>query len=136
MGLFDTVVGAVSGQLQQQGGLTSVITGLLDNNSELGGIQGLMAKFDQAGLGELIQSWIGNGENLPISGEQMSRVLGSDVVKNIASQLGMDPEQASGQLAQLLPGLINQFTPQGNVPAEGLGNAGDLMGMLGGFLGR
>lgn len=136
MGLFDTVLGAVSGQVQEQGGLTSVITGLLDNNSELGGIQGLMAKFDQAGLGELIQSWIGNGENLPISGEQMSRVLGSDVVKNIASQLGMDPEQASGQLAQLLPGLINQFTPQGNVPAEGLGNAGDLMGMLGGFLGR
>lgn len=136
MGLFDTVLGAVSGHVQQQGGLTQVITGLLDNNSELGGIQGLMAKFDQAGLGELIQSWIGNGENLPISGEQMSRVLGSDVVKNIASQLGMDPEQASGQLAQLLPGLINQFTPQGNVPAEGLGNAGDLMGMLGGFLGR
>lgn len=136
MGLFDTVLGAVSGHVQQQGGLTSVITGLLDNNSELGGIQGLIGKFDQAGLGDLIQSWIGNGENLPVSGDQISRVLGSDLVKNIASQLGMDPEQASGQLAQLLPGLINQFTPQGNVPAEGLGNAGDLMGMLGGFLGR
>lgn len=136
MGLFDTVLGAVSGHVQQQGGLTSVITGLLDNNSELGGIQGLIGKFDQAGLGELVQSWIGNGENLPVSAEQISRVLGSDLVKNIASQLGMDPEQASGQLAQLLPGLINQFTPQGNVPAEGLGNAGDLMGMLGGFLGR
>lgn len=136
MGLFDTVLGAVSGHVQQQGGLTSVITGLLDNNSELGGIQGLIGKFDQAGLGELVQSWIGNGENLPVSAEQISRVLGSDLVKNIASQLGLDPEQASGQLAQLLPGLINQFTPQGNVPAEGLGNAGDLMGMLGGFLGR
>lgn len=136
MGLFDSVLSSVSGQIKQQGGLTSVLTGLLDNNSELGGIQGLIAKFDQAGLGDLIQSWIGNGDNLPISGDQMSRVLGSDLVKNIASQLGMDPAQASSQLAQLLPGLINQFTPQGRVPAGGLGNAGDLMGMLGGFLGR
>lgn len=136
MGLFDSVLSSVSGQIKQQGGLTSVLTGLLDNNSELGGIQGLIAKFDQAGLGDLIQSWIGNGDNLPISGDQMSRVLGSDLVKNIASQLGMDPAQASSQLAQLLPGLINQFTPQGHVPAGGLGNAGDLMGMLGGFLGR
>lgn len=134
MGLLDSVIGAVSGQVSQQGGLASVLGGLLANNSELGGLSGLIEKFKQAGLGDVINSWIGQGENLPISAEQITQVLGSGTVGNIASQLGIDPAQASGQLAQVLPGLINTLTPSGEAPQGGLGQAGDLMGMLGGFL--
>jgi uncharacterized protein YidB (DUF937 family) len=52
----------------------------------------------------------------------------------LAGQLGVDPAQASGQLADLLPGLVDQLTPQGVAPENGLGDAGDLMGMLGGLL--
>ena len=65
MGLFDSVMGAMSGQLQQHGGLTQVLGGLLANNSELGGLNGLTEKFNQAGLGNVISSWIGQGQNLP-----------------------------------------------------------------------
>lgn len=134
MGLLDSVMGAVTGQAGQPGGLASVLGGLLANNSELGGLNGLIEKFKQAGLGDVIQSWIGQGENLPISAEQITQVLGSGTIGNIASQLGIDPAQASGQLAQMLPNLINTLTPGGEAPQGGLGQAGDLMGMLGGFL--
>jgi uncharacterized protein YidB (DUF937 family) len=134
MSLLDSVLGAVSGQMQQQGGLASVLGGLLANNGSMGGLGGLADKFNQAGLGDVISSWIGKGENLPISADQLSNVLGNDTLSSIASQLGVDPAQASGQLSQMLPGLIDKLTPHGTAPAGGLGNAGDLMGMLGGLL--
>ena len=136
MGLFDSVMGAVSGQLEQQGGLTNLLGGLLANNSELGGLGGLAEKFNQAGLGDVIGSWIGKGENLPISAEQIASVLGSGTLGNMASQLGMDPAQAASQLSQLLPGLIDQLTPNGTLPEGGLGHAGDLMGLLGGMFNK
>ncbi len=134
MGLFDSVLGAVTGQLQQQGSLSGALGGLLATNGELGGLSGLADKFQQAGLGHVIGSWIGRGENLPISADQISSVLGSDTIGNIANQLGIDPAQASDQLSQVLPGLIDKLTPHGVMPEGGLGNAGDLMGMLGGLL--
>jgi uncharacterized protein YidB (DUF937 family) len=134
MGLLDSVMGAVTSGLQQQGGLTAALGGLLANDGEHGGLGGLVEKFNQAGLGDVVGSWIGHGENLPISAEQLQQVLGSDALGGIASQLGIDPAQASGQLANLLPGLIDKLTPHGAAPEGGLGNAGDLLGMLGGLL--
>ncbi len=134
MGLLDSVMGAVMGQVQQQGGLANVLGGLLANDGAQGGLGGLVEKFNQAGLGEVVGSWIGKGENLPVSADQIREVLGSDAVGQIAGQLGIDPSQVSGQLAELLPGLIDKLTPQGTAPEGGLGNAGDLFGMLGGLL--
>ena len=136
MSLFDSVMGAVSGHVQQQGGMASVLGGLLANNGEAGGLDGLLEKFKQAGMADQVNSWIGNGQNLPISAEQISQILGSDVVRNIAAKLGIDPDQAAQQLSALLPGLIDKLTPHGEMPAGGLGHSNDLMGMLGGFLGR
>ena len=136
MGLFDSVLGAVSGQLQQQGGLTSVLGGLLADNGEMGGLGGLIEKFNQGGMGDQVKSWIGNGQNLPISAEQITQILGSDTVRTMAAKLGIDPDQAAQQLSAMLPGLIDKLTPHGEAPAGGLGNSNDLMGMLGGFLGR
>jgi uncharacterized protein YidB (DUF937 family) len=136
MGLFDSVLGAVTGQLQQQGGLASALGGLLSSDGELGGLSGLADRFQQAGLGHVIGSWIGRGENLPISADQISNVLGSDTIGQIANQLGIDPAQASDRLSQLLPGLIDRLTPHGVMPEGGLGDTSDLMGMLGGLLKR
>ena len=134
MGLLDSVLGAVAGHIQQQGGINQVLGSLLANNSELGGLSGLAEKFNQAGMGDIVSSWIGKGENLPVSADQIASVLGQGTLGNIASQLGLDPSQASGQLAQMLPGLIDKLTPNGALPQGGLGNQDDLMGMLGGFL--
>ena len=87
-------------------------------------------------MGDQVKSWIGNGQNLPISAEQITQILGSDTVRTMAAKLGIDPDQAAQQLSAMLPGLIDKLTPHGEAPAGGLGNSNDLMGMLGGFLGR
>jgi uncharacterized protein YidB (DUF937 family) len=135
MGLLDAVMGAVAGQMQQpSGGLGDVLGGLLANNSELGGLGGLVDKFNQNGMGDIIGSWIGTGDNLPVSADQIASAFGNGTLGNIASQLGLDPAQVSGQLAQMLPGLIDKLTPHGALPEGGLGQAGDLAGMLGGLL--
>jgi uncharacterized protein YidB (DUF937 family) len=139
MGLFDSVLGAVSSQLQSlvaSGNLTQVPGKLLANNGELGGLQGMMNKFNQAGLGNVLNSWIGTGSNLPISGEQLASALVSDTLSKLAGQVGLDGSQLSDQLAQMLPGLVDKLTPHGTAPEGVLGNTGDLMGMLGGLLGR
>ena len=134
MGLLDSVMGAVMGQVQQQGGVAAVLGELLANDGQGGGLRGLVEKFNEAGLGEVVGSWIGKGDNLPVSAEQLKEVLGGDLLGKLAGQLGVDPALASGQLADLLPGLVDKLTPQGVAPENGLGDAGDLMGMLGGLL--
>ena len=134
MSLFDSVLSAVSNHVEQQGGMAKVIGGLLANNGELGGLNGLVDKFNQAGMGDVVKSWIGTGQNQPISGDQLSQVLGGDMLGRVAGQLGMDPSQLSGQLSAVLPGLVDKLTPNGAIPQGGLGNSADLMGMLGGLL--
>jgi uncharacterized protein YidB (DUF937 family) len=134
MGLFDSVIGSVLSEVQKQGGLASALGPLLANDGAHGGLDGLIQKFNQAGMGDLITSWIGKGENLPISADQLKQVLGEGTIADIASKFGMTPGQAGGHMADILPGIIDQLTPHGTAPQGGLGNAGDLMGMLGGLL--
>ena len=150
MGLFDSVVGAVQGggNAQAQGGLGGIIgslannpqmlqaiTAMLANDGSQGGLGGLMEKFQQAGLGDVLGSWIGSGENRPISGDQISQALGPDTISDLASKFGLNGDTAS-QLSQILPGLIDKLTPHGQAPSGGLGNSTDLMGMLGRLLGK
>ncbi len=144
MGLLDGLLGQVAGSLLgggQQGGaagggLASVLGGLLSNDGGQGGLGGLVGKFEQAGLGNVVSSWIGSGQNLPISAEQLQSVLGSDAVSGMAAKLGINPSDALGQLSTMLPGLVDKLTPNGAAPAGGLGNMGDLAGMLGGLLAK
>ena len=149
MGLLDTIIGAVSNNTQGGGGLQDiaglvsnnpklleVATSLLGNDGGAGGLQGLVAKFQNAGLGDVIGSWIGSGQNQAISGEQLSNVLGSDSMSGLANTLGLSSSEVAGQLSSILPGLVDKLTPSGQAPANGLGNAGDLMGALGAFLRR
>ena len=136
-GLLGNILGAVLGGGQQQAGgnpMMAVLGSLLANDGAAGGLGGLVEKFGQAGLGNVVQSWIGNGENIPISADQISQVLGSDGLASIAQQLGLGHGDAAGQLSQMLPGIINQLTPNGTAPEGGLGGMGDLAGMLGGLL--
>ena len=139
MGLLDGLLGAVmnnAGTAGGSGGIAGALGGLLANDGDHGGLGGLVGKFEQAGLGHVVGSWIGNGQNLPISADQLKSVLGSDAVASIAQKLGVDPNTALGQISQMLPGLVDKMTPNGQAPAGGLGNMGDLAGMLGGLLGK
>lgn len=157
MGLLDSVLGAV---MNQQGGqsagntgaagmgglgsliglvasnpqLLQIVTGMLSNGGAEGGLGGLIGKFQQAGLGDAMSSWIGGGPNQHVSPDQMTSALGEGTISQIAAQLGLSQGEAAGQLSQLLPEVINHLTPAGQAPEGGLGNSGDLMGMLGGLL--
>ncbi|MFT4076551.1 MAG: YidB family protein [Asticcacaulis sp.] len=129
MSLLNDILGAASGP----GGFdVEKLAGHLGD----GGLEGIVAKFQQGGLGEVVQSWIGTGGNLQISSEQIEAVLGSDQVKNLTHAMGID----SSQLAQALPGLIDHLTPNGQMPqggisdilgsAMGKGGLGDVLGGL------
>jgi uncharacterized protein YidB (DUF937 family) len=140
MSMLGNILGAVLGNVGQQGGSTgmiaNVVGGMLANDGEHGGLGGLVGKFQQAGMGDVVSSWIGKGENMPISADQLQNVLGSDAVASIAQKMGLNSGDALGQLSTMLPGLIDKLTPNGAAPAGGLGNMGDLAGMLGGLLGK
>ena len=132
MGLFDEVTSLLGGAAEQGGGVLGAVQGLI---AEQGGLSGLVDKLHSGGLSDQVKSWIGNGQNLPISAEQIQQVLGSPQVAAIAGKLGIDPQQAASQVAQLLPGLIDKLTPNGQLPAGGdlLAQGADLLkGFLGG----
>ncbi len=127
MGLFDEVAGGLlSKVLSGQGaptGLLEIVMGLL-KGSESGGLEGLAQAFSDKGLGDIMSSWIGKGENLPISPEQILQVLGSDQVQQIAEQLGVSPDEASNGLAEMLPQIVDKLTPDGSLPSGDLLNQG------------
>jgi uncharacterized protein YidB (DUF937 family) len=138
-GGLGNILGSLLGGGQQGGGglnaqLINAAIGMLSNEGGQGGLGGLAAKFQQAGLGDAMNSWVGTGENQPVDADQVTNALGNDTISDLASKLGMSQGDAAGQLSQILPGLIDKLTPNGQAPSGGLGNAGDLMGMLGGLL--
>jgi uncharacterized protein YidB (DUF937 family) len=154
MGLLDIVGGMLGGQPGQgqggglgdlsamlgqggagaQGGgqaaLLQLVLGLLANNGQGGGLAGLMEKFQSAGLGEQVNSWVGTGQNLPVSPEQLGSVFGPDQMSQMAEKMGLSTGDLGTQLSQLLPQAVDQFTPGGQAPAGGLGDLGDLLGQL------
>ncbi|MET4577128.1 YidB family protein [Ottowia thiooxydans] len=104
------------------------------NSGNGGGLGGLLNKFTQAGHGDVANSWIGTGQNIPVTGAQVSDVFGQGTIGDIASKLGVDGNTAAGGIAAILPELIDRLTPQGQAPAGGLGSADDIVGMLGRML--
>ena len=125
MGMFDQLLGGVIGQLgnaQQKGSLMDLATQVIQ--SQPGGLSGLLAKFQSAGLGAHADSRVGTGPNQPVSADQVSRVLGSDKVAAMAQKLGVNPQTASTALAALLPVVVDHLTPKGQVePGADLGAA-------------
>ena len=134
MGLFDSALGMLGGAQQQtddpKAKLLQAAVALLSSDSQVGGLQGLLDKFQEAGLGHVIGSWIKPGQNQPISPEQVQQVLGDEQLQQISQQTGVPPEQAASHLSELLPGLIDKLTPNGEVPQGGLGQVGALLGQL------
>ena len=145
MGLLDQLAGDVLGSLaggqgqpQAAGGgqamLLQLVMGLLQGNQ--GGLGALLARLNEAGLGEQVASWIGKGQNLPVSAEQISQVFGNSALGDMAAQRGMPSEQVAGHLANLLPQVIDGLTPGGQLPAAGGADLGDALAGLAAMLGR
>jgi uncharacterized protein YidB (DUF937 family) len=107
----------------QQGGLganVGLLAALLPLALQLiqsqGGLAGLAAKFQNAGMGEHVKSWVGTEANQAISGEHVTQAMGGDTLEQLAQQLGLPQEQVSNGLAEVLPEIVNQMTPQGRMP--------------------
>jgi uncharacterized protein YidB (DUF937 family) len=141
MSLLDSVIGALAnsqpGVTQGTPGsvlLSTVISMLADGQhpqgAGVGGLGDLIGRFAQGGMGDVIGSWIGHGANASISGDQLSKVLGSDVIGQIASQIGLSHGDAAGQLSQMLPEVIDRLTPHGQAPSGGLGGMDDILASL------
>jgi len=117
MGLLEQLAGQFLGQMgggrQQQSGIVDMVLGLVQNYP--GGLAGLLQQFSQAGHGEQAKSWVSTGQNLPISPEQILSALGAGNVNSMAQQFGLNQQTASAGLANLLPALIDQLTPKGEV---------------------
>jgi uncharacterized protein YidB (DUF937 family) len=84
-----------------------------------GGLGGLLSSFQQAGLGHLVQSWVGNGPNQPVSPHQLQTVFGEDQVQTMSRQSGMAPHDFLSQLSQHLPRVVDSMTPNDRLPDEG-----------------
>ena len=136
MGMLEDLAGNVLGGAQgNQAGGNSILSTILELvNNQPGGLAGLVQKFQQGGLGDVAASWIGTGQNLPISPDQLQGVLGSDVVGQLAGKLGVSPDAASSQLAEVLPGLVDKLSPCGELPQGDLMSQG--MDLLQGFMNR
>ena len=123
MSLFGDLMNAATGASGATGadpaslghpGLVNALLGLLGDR-QTGGLQGLVQLFEQQGLGNLVQSWIGTGPNPPVSAEQVESVLGSGRLASLAQQAGIPPGEASSMIAAVLPKLVDHLTPNGTV---------------------
>ena len=141
MGLLDGILSAALGgshtsSAPPPGGVSSdslmqIAAQLLQQH---GGVAGLINSFNQAGLGQVVSSWVSTGQNQAISPGQVSQVLGSGQIGQIAAQLGLNTSQASGILAQLLPHVVDHMTPNGQIPAGDHSTQGDLLSAALGML--
>jgi uncharacterized protein YidB (DUF937 family) len=113
MGIQD-ILGTLGGQGGQQDAMDQ-IQRLFGGN----GMQGIVSRLTDAGLGQQVQSWIGMGENQPVSGQQLQQAMDPSALRQLAQQTGMEPGQLCDQIAKVLPNLIDQVTPDGQLPAGG-----------------
>ncbi len=116
MTLMDDMKNKVMGSIAEENPTAAAAMELLKNHP--GGLSGLVQQFHDKGLGDVVSSWVGNGQNLPISAEQIQSVLNNEHVKAFAARAGISPEVASAKIAELLPTIVNQLTPNGQVPEQ------------------
>jgi uncharacterized protein YidB (DUF937 family) len=108
MGLFDGVLGGIVGA-----GMVSVVSDIIDKH---GGLNGVVNQFQQQGFGDTVRSWVGTGQNQPISSDEIHKVLGPDTINQLAAKLGMTPQELAAKLSTVLPQAIDKLTPAGVVP--------------------
>jgi uncharacterized protein YidB (DUF937 family) len=119
MGILDSLENspAFRGALGQlEAAVVPVVLSEVLGNGSQGGLNAIVAKLQQAGLGDQVKSWIDNGQNLPITAEQLQQVLGSDTVKQLAARFNIPVDQLAKVLAQQLPAAVDHASPDGKLP--------------------
>src|ERR1700722_678911 len=119
MGILDSLENSpafkgVLGQLE--GAVLPVVLSQVLGNGNQGGLSAIVAKLQQAGLGDQVKSWIGNGKTLPITAEQLQQILGSDTVKQLAAKFNIPVDQITQVRAHQLPNAVDKASPDGKLP--------------------
>jgi len=119
MGILDSLENspAFRSALSQIGAavLPVVMSEVMGTGSQ-GGLSAIVAKLQQAGFGDQVKSWIGNGQNLPITADQLKQVLGNDTVRQIAAKYNIPIDQVAEVLAHQLPLAVDKASPDGKLP--------------------
>jgi uncharacterized protein YidB (DUF937 family) len=137
MGLLDSILGSVlgggaQGQSSGQAALINAVIQMVANKAggavggagasgAAGGLGGLIGALTQGGLGNVASSWVGTGQNLPVSADQLQSALGGGgggLLAQLAPQAGMSHGDAASGLSQILPGLVDKLTPDGQIPQQ------------------
>jgi uncharacterized protein YidB (DUF937 family) len=133
-GILGQLLGSFLGGQQSQG-QTSAVAGVLQQilaqGTGGGGLAGLASRFEAAGLGPQIQSWIGSGANQPISSDQLAKVFSRDEIQGWANQAGTTPGSLLNMLTGVLPNAVDHVTPGGQLPTSGTGLASLLRTFIG-----
>jgi len=120
MGILDNLAGGQSFGSGRSPDVLGAVMGLLSNSGS-GGLPGLLQQFAGNGLGDIVNSWVGTGQNMPISPQQIAHGLGSGTLQSLAAKAGLSTDQMSFHLSELLPGIVDKLTPNGHV------EQGDIM---------
>lgn len=130
MGLLDSVIGALGqGGGGGQGDLLSAVVSMLAQGGG-GGLGDILGKLQQAGLGDQVSSWVSTGANLPVSPDALGNALGPDILGKLGQHSGLQGGDLLGQLAQVLPQVVDHLTPQGQMPQAGGLDVGAILGQL------
>jgi uncharacterized protein YidB (DUF937 family) len=119
MGILDSLENspALRSALSQLGAavLPAVLGEVMGTGSQ-GGLNAIITKLEQAGFGAQVKSWIGTGQNLPITADQVRKVLGNDAVRQLAAKYNIPVDQIAEVLAHQLPLAVDHASPDGQLP--------------------
>jgi len=131
LGILDSLAGGPTFGSGRSPDIVGVVMGLLSSSGS-GGLSGLVQQFAGNGLGEIVNSWVGTGQNMPISPQQIAQGLGGGTLQSLAEKAGLSTDQMSSHLSELLPGIVDRLTPNGQIEPGDIMSEG--MNLLRGFL--
>ncbi len=127
-GLMKNLIqGILSSFLTGRGGtqaalINAVISAMTQQGGAAQGLSQIVSNFEKNGLGDIAKTWVGTGQNAQVNAQQIEQGLGMNMVQQIAQSAGLKPDQASSMLAQILPNLVDQLTPNGAIDNQAVGN--------------
>ncbi len=126
--MLKSVVGTNPAPGQAETQTQNLLSGALSMLESMGGVDGLVKKFQQSGMGDLAESWVGAGDNKSILPEQLAQVLGKDRIAALTQQAGIPEDQGASVLSQVLPAMVDKLTPDGKAPeTSSLGTLGKAL---------
>jgi uncharacterized protein YidB (DUF937 family) len=117
--ILKSAIGATNSSRETESQSQNLLNGALGILESMGGVDGLVKKFQQSGLGDLAASWVGTGENKGILPDQLASILGKDQIAAVAQQAGIPESQGASVLSQILPSIVDKLTPDGTAPESG-----------------